>query len=85
MLGEIDLWHRLAEAIAAEMNARCDGIVSGNLDGIERYRFETGFVRALQWVLDRAREIAAASAPQADTEREEAEDDAGQAGARGRA
>jgi hypothetical protein len=76
MLGEVDLWHRLAEAIAAEMNARCDAIVSGHLDGIERYRFETGFVRGLHWVLDRAQEIAATAAT-AETEPEEGEDDAG--------
>jgi len=59
MLGEVDLWRRLEEAITAELNGRCDGIVSGNLDGIERYRFETGFVCGLQWVLDRARDILA--------------------------
>jgi len=57
MLGEVDLWRRLAEAIGAEIDGRCDGIVSGNLEGIERYRFETGFVRGLQWVLDRAQEL----------------------------
>lgn len=71
MLGEVDLWRRLGEAIAAERDSRCDGIVSGNLDGIERYRFETGFVRGLQWVLDRARELA--EAPR----RQEEEEDAG--------
>jgi hypothetical protein len=63
MLGEIDLWRRLEEAIADEINGRCDGIVSGNLDGFERYRFETGFVRGLQWVLDRAQELINAAAP----------------------
>jgi hypothetical protein len=57
MLGEVELWRRLEEAIIAELNARCDGIVSGNLDTIERYRFETGMVRGLQWVLDRARDL----------------------------
>jgi hypothetical protein len=75
MLGEIDLWRRLGEAIEAELAARCDGIVSGNLDGIERYRFETGFARGLQWVLDRARELAAAPRPRQE------EEDAGEAGA----
>jgi hypothetical protein len=59
MLGEVDLWRRLEEAIVAEINARCDGIVSGNLDTLERYRFETGMVRGLQWVLDRARDLIA--------------------------
>jgi hypothetical protein len=62
MLGEIDLWRRLAEAIAGEIDSRCDGIVSGKLDGMERYRFETGFVRGLQWVLDRARDLTDAAA-----------------------
>ncbi|MGO8915761.1 MAG: hypothetical protein ACLQJR_07630 [Stellaceae bacterium] len=66
MLGEVDLWRRLEEAITAELNSRCDGIVSGNLDGIERYRFETGFVRGLQWVLDRAQDIAKAPAAESD-------------------
>jgi hypothetical protein len=67
MLGEIDLWRRLAEAIAGEINSRCDGIVSGNLEGIERYRFETGFVRGLHWVLDRAQDLTdAAARPEAD-------------------
>jgi predicted phosphohydrolase len=75
MLGEVDLWHRLAEAIAVEMNSRCDAIVSGHLDGIERYRFETGFVRGLHWVLDRAQEIVAAAPPN-EAEPEEGEDDA---------
>lgn len=69
MLGEIDLWRRLEEAVAGEITSRCDGIVSGNLDGIERYRFETGFVRGLQWVLDCAQELIDAPPPT------EAEDD----------
>ena len=80
MLGEIDLWRRLAEAIAAESASRCAGIVSGNLDGIERYRFETGFVRGLHWVLDRAAEMATeaeARAAREEQEQEEAEPDAG--------
>lgn len=81
MLGEVDLWRRLEEAVTAELNSRCDGIVSGNLEGIERYRFETGFVRALQWVLDRAQDIAKAppaeDAPEASFDNGSGEDDAG--------
>jgi hypothetical protein len=76
MLGEVDLWRRLAEAIAAEIDGRCDGIVSGNLEGIERYRFETGFVRGLQWVLDRARELTE-TAPEERASTEEEGEDAG--------
>lgn len=68
MLGEVDLWRRLEEAITAELGSRCDGIVSGNLESFERYRFETGFVRGLQWVLDRAQGIA--RAPQAEGDHE---------------
>ena len=64
MLGEVDLWRRLEAAIVAEINARCDGIVSGNLETLERYRFETGMVRGLQWVLDRARDLIAAPPPE---------------------
>ncbi|HTV38613.1 MAG TPA: hypothetical protein VMF12_19445 [Xanthobacteraceae bacterium] len=74
MLGEVDLWRRLAEAIVAEVDGRCDGIVSGNLDGIERYRFETGFVRGLQWVLDRAQELAETTSPERTSAEEEDED-----------
>jgi hypothetical protein len=72
MLGEADFWRRLEDAIGAEIAARGDGILSGNLEGIERYRFETGFVRALQWVLDRARDLAATRAPAAAEEEEDA-------------
>lgn len=72
MLGEVDLWRRLAAAIAAEIEARGDAVVSGNLDGIERYRFETGFLRGLAWVLDRAQELAKAEARSAAEEDEDA-------------
>ncbi len=75
MLGEVDLWRRLGAAIAAEIESRAGGIVSGNLDTLERYRFETGFVRGLQWVLDRAQELAAPP------RRQEESADAGDAGA----
>jgi len=74
MLGEVDLWRRLAEAIVAEVDGRCDGIVSGNLDGIERYRFETGFVRGLQWVLDRAQELTETARQERTSAEEEGED-----------
>jgi hypothetical protein len=72
MLGEIDLWRRLAAAIGAEIERCGDGIVSGNLESIERYRFETGFLRGLQWVLDRAAELAQVPPP-----RQEESEDAG--------
>ena len=78
MLGEVDLWRRLAAAIASEIESRCTGIVSGNLDTMERYRFETGFVRGLHWVLDRAEDVAQeAQRRAAGEQQEEAEPDAG--------
>ncbi len=70
MLGEIDLWRRLGAVIAEEIESRSAAILSGNLDHMERYRFETGFLRGLVWVLDRAQELA-------DGARKPEEEDAG--------
>jgi hypothetical protein len=71
MLGEVDLWRRLAGRIVAQVNERCDGIVSGAIESLERYRFETGFVQGLQWVLGQAEDIAKAAPPGEDEQSEE--------------
>jgi hypothetical protein len=63
MLGEVDLWRRLAAEIAAEIERRGDGIVRGTLDSLERYRFETGFLGGLRWVEDRAQDLMQAPPP----------------------
>lgn len=47
----------MSEAIAEEQQRRADGVVSGNIEGFDRYRFECGFLQGLQWVADQAERI----------------------------
>jgi hypothetical protein len=70
-LSDIELWPRLHEAIDKEATRRSEGVISGNLESLERYRFETGFLQGLGWVLDKADEIIKASHPPSDTEQQE--------------
>jgi hypothetical protein len=51
------LWVRLEPKIIAEHAQRVEHVAAGAARSLEQYREMVGYVRALKWVMDTAREL----------------------------